>query len=966
MVAGLLVCSEDKVNAKRVPLRSVHANVIVSCSIAQSTLRQTYENVGPKLLETCYVFPLPEGVTVTSFSATFSDGRELTGVIKERQEAKDIYRAAVKSGTRAALLEEERPDVFQASIGCIQPRERVVVVLQYCQDLMMEQDAFRLTIPSHVAPRYTPVPGPESEVFRNLMSDSSGRELTLLVTVEWDVGNTKIGKLESPTHPSLTVHQAEAPGKVSGRFEGGSLDSDLVLTLTPVGIFQPTVMWEEWSAGPRTGMQALMLSFVPKFELPRIKDPEVIFVADCSGSMSKQGRIQQSKQALHICLNLLPEDCRFNIVKFGSSLSAMSTRSVTTSEENLWAAASYINGMDANMGGTEMLQPLRFALESLGSSAHGSDRQIFLFTDGKVANEQAIIDFVRGKRGRIFSFGLGSGVSTFLVNGVARATSGNASFLQDGEKLGPICASMLRKSLTPAISNLEIKWPPFAKNDDDFVLVEAPLQDFVLVKDASQGCATTDNTSAVSFFDPQQRDPEAYKPPEHLDATTLQGAKLQHAPKKAPAIFAGSHFCAFALYPEGTYPVGKVELTGETPAGRLTLNVQLAAAPIRGEHGLVHRMAARALIRDLEEGDAERAGSPSPAAATRLSREFSILCRSTAFVAVDKDGVECGEVPSAPQAVSAAARGATAPVAVTAPTKTSHEAVSWRWFGSTRRACFAPRAVTNAVSWRSEGVKHEKNEVFLEVKEELSLQVGADGSILKSDVQGALQVSCCLSGMPELKLGLNEMLSRTPVPGTVKFHQCVRLGCFELDNILSCIPPDGNFEMLQYKVSTRTKPPIQISTSVSHGCDQQSTEYTISVKSAFKTYQSAGDLKIWIPLPGATDDPGLTGYCGEAKYVKEQQSVFWRIGRLQGEVIETLSIRFRTPLQAKGNLLNCCEGPTITMCCKIKGLAASGLQIRYLKIIEKSGYKATQQVRYTTTMQDSQYRIPLRSLAWQN
>jgi AP-1 complex subunit mu len=67
-----------------------------------------------------------------------------------------------------------------------------------------------------------------------------------------------------------------------------------------------------------------------------------------------------------------------------------------------------------------------------------------------------------------------------------------------------------------------------------------------------------------------------------------------------------------------------------------------------------------------------------------------------------------------------------------------------------------PNAVTNAVSWRTEGIKYRKNEVFLDVVESVNLMVGATGNVLRSEILGAIKMKCYLSGMPELRLGLND------------------------------------------------------------------------------------------------------------------------------------------------------------------------------------------------------------------
>lgn len=132
-----------------------------------------------------------------------------------------------------------------------------------------------------------------------------------------------------------------------------------------------------------------------------------------------------------------------------------------------------------------------------------------------------------------------------------------------------------------------------------------------------------------------------------------------------------------------------------------------------------------------------------------------------------------------------------------------------------------PTALTNAVSWRSEGVRYKKNEVFLDVVEKVNLLVSSSGTVLHSEILGAIQMKCHLSGMPELKLGLNDklMFEATGKVGgkgkavemeDIKFHQCVRLARFESDRTISFIPPDRDFDLMTYRLATHVKPLIWV------------------------------------------------------------------------------------------------------------------------------------------------------------
>eukprot|EP00747_Dinoflagellata_sp_TGD_P086815 gnl/TRDRNA2_/TRDRNA2_163429_c0_seq2.p1 gnl/TRDRNA2_/TRDRNA2_163429_c0~~gnl/TRDRNA2_/TRDRNA2_163429_c0_seq2.p1 ORF type:complete len:657 (-),score=90.10 gnl/TRDRNA2_/TRDRNA2_163429_c0_seq2:63-1790(-) len=575
------------------------------------------------------------------------------------------------------------------------------------------------------------------------------------------------------------------------------------------------------------------------------------------------------------------------------------------------------------MGGTEILQPLRFALEGCSIPA-GYTRQIILLTDGKVCNEQQVIDYVRGKGSKIFSLGIGSGVSTFLVSGLARATDGHAAFVQDGEQLEPVCISMLQKALTPAVSNLKVSWP--ASLEDDFLIVDSPSQ----ARCAHESPAR----NAFSFFDPQQKDQKAFQPPPKLADIVLKGSRCQQAPQMPPPIFADSQFTAFAIYPKGKMPTGDVEITGLAPGGTMTLHVPLPSVPSRRDQGLVHQMAARALIRDIEE-DGSNIKSDD---AIRLSLHFSVLCRATAFVAIDPhSGCEFPVSTEGRASALEKTMKAEKPAcqAIQARPPTGH------WYSRDLRA---PRAVTNAVSWRSEGIRHTKNEVFLAV---------VDGSLLKSEAQGVLRLKSFLSGMPELKLVLNDKLVRAE---QLAFHQCVRLARFEHDRTLSFIPPDGEFDLMRYCADTLPKPPIHIKADIFRGVDPTNTEYVVTVKALSKAHR----IEIQIPLPPDAHGPKLGATKGPARYAPEQKAVVWSIDRIEGWKAIVLSVKFNsTSTCTNRRLRDYGKPPSIRASFELLGLAASGVGIRYLKIIEKSGYKASKHVRYVTRCNDSLHRLPL-------
>jgi len=279
-----------------------------------------------------------------------------------------------------------------------------------------------------------------------------------------------------------------------------------------------------------------------------------------------------------------------------------------------------------------------------------------------------------------------------------------------------------------------------------------------------------------------------------------------------------------------------------------------------------------------------------------------------------------------------------------------------------------PTAVTNAVSWRPEGIKHKKNEIFLDVIEKLNLLVSSNGTVLRSEILGALKMKSYLSGMPELKLGLNDKLlfEATGRPASlkgkavemedIKFHQCVRLARFENDRTISFIPPDGEFELMSYRLNTHVKPLIWIETVVDPGVSRSRIEYMVKARSQFKSRSTANNVEIIIPVPSDVDSPNFKTPYGTVKYLPDKDCMVWSIKQFQGQKDFIMHVNFGLPSVSSADRDAYTKTP-ITVKFEIPYFTVSGVTVRYLKIIEKSGYQALPWVRYITQNGDYQLRM---------
>ncbi|EGC29116.1 clathrin-adaptor medium chain apm1 [Dictyostelium purpureum] len=273
--------------------------------------------------------------------------------------------------------------------------------------------------------------------------------------------------------------------------------------------------------------------------------------------------------------------------------------------------------------------------------------------------------------------------------------------------------------------------------------------------------------------------------------------------------------------------------------------------------------------------------------------------------------------------------------------------------------------ITGAVSWRKEGIKYNKNEVFLDVVESINLLVSANGTVLRSEIVGAVKMKSKLSGMPELRLGLNDKIlfensAKTGAPKgkgveleDVKFHQCVRLSKFENDRTISFIPPDGEFELMSYRLNTTVKPLIWVE-CISDTHAHSRVEYMVKAKSQFKGKSIANNVEIIVPVPPDADTPKFRCTVGTCKYAPEKDAIIWTIKQFPGGGREFL-MRAHFGLPSISDEKPATK-PPIMVKFEIPYYTVSGIQVRYLKIIEKSGYQALPWVRYVCLSGDYQFR----------
>jgi Ca-activated chloride channel family protein len=574
-----------------VPLLGVSVEAELKGFAARVTLSQRYRNDGETPLEATYVFPLDEAAAVCGFEAIV-DGKVITGKVLEREKAFEVYDEAISAGHGAYLLDEERPDVFTASIGNLPPGKEVVVRLTTVSELRAEGDGLRFTLPTTVSPRYAPaedrrgVGRTPEETLNPPVAFRVPYGLSLRVKLDMP---SAIRGVESPSHP-VSIDLDGARGTVTLGTAETALDRDFVLVVRLAEAGRPAVLVER----APDGAHVAMLTFAPRFGEGGIvatdaAKGEIVFVVDRSGSMNGSS-IEEARNALQLCLRSLPAGILFNIVGFGSTFQMLFPKSRPYDEKSLAEASAHVKALKADLGGTEILPALESILKP--SVPEGALRQLFLLTDGQVSNTEEVLALVRAHAAtsRAFTFGIGAGASAHLVKGLARAGGGEAEMIAPGERIEAKVLRQLARALAHALGDLRVDWGE---------------------------------------------------------------AKAKQAPHRVPPAFDGERVVVYGFL-EGKAS-GEVVLRARASTGEVAFPVRLETANAP-EGTLLATLAARTLIRDLEEGASplhNRRGSLQgrntkdrvKEEIVRLGVTYGLVSRETSYVAVEeRENPETGEM----------------------------------------------------------------------------------------------------------------------------------------------------------------------------------------------------------------------------------------------------------------------------------------------------------------------------------
>jgi Ca-activated chloride channel family protein len=467
---GALLVRDDTGEPKlECPLKHTDVRAEISGFIARTTVTQEFQNTSGAAIEAVYVFPLPHRAAVDGMDILVGS-KAVKGVIKRREEARAIYEAARQSGKVAALLDQERPNIFTQSVANIMPKETVRVTITYVEYLKYEAGTYEWVFPMVIGPRY--IPGQPAgtkigggwSVDTDQVPDASritplvakpgtraGHDISLAVKIDAGV---PLQDLNVPTHAALIQRSGASMAEIKLRNEKEVPNKDFILRYDVAGKkIQDAVLTHRAGRG---GFVTLMLQPPDKLNVQDVTPKEIVFVLDTSGSM--QGfPIEKAKEAMRLAIDGLNPHDRFNLITFAGDTHVLFPAPLPATAENLSRAQSFLASRHGS-GGTEMLKAIRTALAPPTESQRHV-RIVCFMTDGYVGNEADIIGEIRKQaHARVFSFGIGSAVNRYLLDEMALAGRGEVEYVSLKDDGSAAARRFHERVRNPLLTDITIDW----------------------------------------------------------------------------------------------------------------------------------------------------------------------------------------------------------------------------------------------------------------------------------------------------------------------------------------------------------------------------------------------------------------------------------------------------------------------------------------------------------------------------
>ena len=576
-------------------LKETRVEAEITGVLARVRVSQVFQNPFSDRLEALYVFPLPENSAVDAYSFQIGE-RLIVGEVKERVEARQIYERARQDGRKAALLEQERANIFTQSVANIPANAEVVIHIEYVQPLEVDQERYLFRFPMVVGPRYipgTPVSRPSmgrgwardtdlvpdaSRITPEVIPSGMRNGNDVFITVKID-GAMPIQAVTPVTHELNVEKRSETESIVTLKNQSVVPDQDFIFEYRLAGEHTTLASMTHRASSNEDGY--VMLALQPKWSLDssEITSREVLLVLDTSGSMNGPAMSQLRQFADKILDGLKAEDT-FRVISFSNQARAFRPAAIPATSENIEAAKDFVRGLRAN-GGTNLLSALQLALGETQTES-SPPRYLFLMTDALVGNDHSILRYLKDQRfqdARVFPVAFGAAPNDYLMKRAAEI--GRGFSLQVTNQDNPVALAEQVNALTnsPYMTDLQVDWGDLTVQDQ--------------------------------------------------------------VPDRLPDLYAGKPLIVLAKYSQ--VGVSTVKLRGNVMGQPVELELELELPEIEPAHDSIGSVWARQRIRQIWNRDVGAETPAGKAEITELGLRHQLVTAYTSFIAVEKELEEAPE-----------------------------------------------------------------------------------------------------------------------------------------------------------------------------------------------------------------------------------------------------------------------------------------------------------------------------------
>jgi len=461
-ILGILICGSMAVFAQgriiipeipgpeplnRVFLKNVDATIDIIKGVGNITLEQTFHNPSHLRLEGEYLFSIPNEAQIHDFHL-YINGEKTKGEILDSREASKIYEDIVKSMRDPALLEYSGQNLFKARIFPIEPKKDREIELSYTQVVQFDRGTYRFSLPIKQS------------------GQGSIEKFHMVINLE-DEG--ELANIYSPSH--LIDVNREGRNRARITFERDHLEGDRDFILY-YSLADREINTTFLTFRPRTDRDGYFMMLVtPRYDVTekRVLPKDVIFVVDVSGSMAGE-KIEQTRDALRHCVNSLNSEDRFEIIRFSSGIENFQNGLKSARSDEKKNALYFIDNLNAS-GGTNINGALKRALQ-LKTTPDNRPTNIVFLTDGLPTEGETDVNRIlqniqhEDKQFiRIFSFGVGFDVNTFLLDKLSGDSHGSANYVKPGENIEKEVSNFFAKISSPVLTDPKIDFGDLAVYD---------------------------------------------------------------------------------------------------------------------------------------------------------------------------------------------------------------------------------------------------------------------------------------------------------------------------------------------------------------------------------------------------------------------------------------------------------------------------------------------------------------------